>query len=352
MISLKRSHVTVRTLCALLLGLNGLPIAAQSQPSNTCTTAFKGQRINLVVPHKPGGGFDAYARLLAPALEQALLARVSVSNMPAASGLAGLQALLRPSRPDVHWLGVSSLTPLFEREFMAGDKHFKAADFALLGVFSHGNTVWITRRGEDLMSKRGPVVIAGSVRTVSGMHLPAMALGLEVKTIASLTSSGESMLALLRGDIDIMLAPEQLFERGLVDATKVQPWVFFSPPLDTAMQGGLVLAGPGGLVDQLAAGLPAEQQRRRQAAAALAEAFGRTAYVVLVADATPAATQACLRQVVERISFDSGFIAQAERQRLDPRPMRVAQAQALGRSLEQLVQDHREVIDEAIQRSR
>jgi hypothetical protein len=157
---------------------------------------------------------------------------------------------------------------------------------------------------------------------------------------------------LLRGDIDILLTPEQLFERGAVDAAKVQPWVFFSPPLNTALQGGSVLVGPGGLVHQVTSGLPPDQQRRRQVAAALSEAFGRTLYVAVVADATPMSTQTCLRQVIEGLSFDPVFIAQAERQRLDPRPMRVDDARALGLQLQQLVQSHRDVIDDAIARSR
>jgi hypothetical protein len=351
-----RPHFLPRALRALLVGCLGLWGAAQAQQlaaaPPACAAAFKGQRVNLVVPHKPGGGFDAYARLLAPALEQALGARVGVTNMPAANGLAGWQALLRPTSPGVHLVGVTSLTPLWEREHILRAPDITGRDFALLGVFSHGNSVWVTRRGENPLHKPGPVLIAGSARPISAMHLPALALGLQVKPIHSLTASGESILALMRGDIDVLVMTEQLFERGAVDAAKLQPWVLLAPPLNAALQGGPVLAGPGGRVDQLTAGLSAEERRRRQAAAALAAAFGSTVYVALISRSTPAATQGCLRAVIEGIAFDPDFIAQAERQRLDPRPMRVDDTQALGRQLQQLAQAHRDVIDEAIARDR
>jgi tripartite-type tricarboxylate transporter receptor subunit TctC len=49
--------------------------------------AFAGEDIDLVVPYEPGGGYDAYARALAPYLEECLDATVVVRNEPGAGGL-------------------------------------------------------------------------------------------------------------------------------------------------------------------------------------------------------------------------------------------------------------------------
>ncbi|SEK92309.1 Tripartite-type tricarboxylate transporter, receptor component TctC [Blastococcus sp. DSM 46786] len=49
--------------------------------------AFEGEDLDLVVPYEPGGGYDAYARALAPYLEECTGARVVVRNEPGAGGL-------------------------------------------------------------------------------------------------------------------------------------------------------------------------------------------------------------------------------------------------------------------------
>ena len=48
---------------------------------------FSGQDVDLVVPYEPGGGYDAYARALAPYLEKCLDATIVVRNEPGAGGL-------------------------------------------------------------------------------------------------------------------------------------------------------------------------------------------------------------------------------------------------------------------------
>jgi tripartite-type tricarboxylate transporter receptor subunit TctC len=49
--------------------------------------AFAGENVDLVVPYEPGGGYDAYARALAPYLEECLDATIVVRNEPGAGGL-------------------------------------------------------------------------------------------------------------------------------------------------------------------------------------------------------------------------------------------------------------------------
>src|SRR5688500_6072844 len=48
---------------------------------------FAGERIDFVVPYEPGGGYDTYARALAPYLEECLDATLVVQNEAGAGGL-------------------------------------------------------------------------------------------------------------------------------------------------------------------------------------------------------------------------------------------------------------------------
>lgn len=58
-----------------------------------------GADITLTVGTSPGGGYDAYARLLAPRVEEALDANVTVNNEPGAGGLVALNNVLA-AEPD------------------------------------------------------------------------------------------------------------------------------------------------------------------------------------------------------------------------------------------------------------
>ena len=47
---------------------------------------YKGKRVTLVVPYKPGGGFDTYARVIAPFLSKEIGADIIVNNKPGGGG--------------------------------------------------------------------------------------------------------------------------------------------------------------------------------------------------------------------------------------------------------------------------
>lgn len=50
-------------------------------------SCFSGERVDFGVPYEPGGGYDQYARILAPFLEEELDATIVVRNEPGAGGL-------------------------------------------------------------------------------------------------------------------------------------------------------------------------------------------------------------------------------------------------------------------------
>jgi tripartite-type tricarboxylate transporter receptor subunit TctC len=70
-----------------------------AEDDETEAGALAGEDITLTVGVGPGGGYDAYARLLAPYLAEELDADVVVSNEPGAGGLVALNNLLS-SEPD------------------------------------------------------------------------------------------------------------------------------------------------------------------------------------------------------------------------------------------------------------
>lgn len=86
--------------CALLLtacGSDDTDVAAPAESAGADADAcagLDGENVTLVVPYSPGGGYDSYARLIAPTLGEKIGATVVVENKPGAGGLLALNELL------------------------------------------------------------------------------------------------------------------------------------------------------------------------------------------------------------------------------------------------------------------
>ena len=71
-----------------------MPAVAQSPED-----FYRGKTVTILVGSPPGGGYDAYARMIAPHLAKRLNATVIIENKPGGSGLLALNVLYT-SRPD------------------------------------------------------------------------------------------------------------------------------------------------------------------------------------------------------------------------------------------------------------
>src|SRR5258706_905025 len=74
-----RRHSLI-SLCAVILGVHGVEVSAQSYPSKP---------IRFLVPFTAGGGADAMARLVAPQVSERLGQQLVVENRGAAGGTVG-----------------------------------------------------------------------------------------------------------------------------------------------------------------------------------------------------------------------------------------------------------------------
>src|SRR5580700_8377449 len=81
---------------AVLLASLAAPRAIRAEPA--AAAFYRGKTVRILVGSPPGGGYDIYARLVAPALAQKLGATVLVENKDGNGGLAALATLLaRPA---------------------------------------------------------------------------------------------------------------------------------------------------------------------------------------------------------------------------------------------------------------
>lgn len=90
--------VAAAALTVPLLGGCGISGGTTTAGEKGCA-AYEGETISLVVPFSPGGGYDTYARMIAPELAKRLKGEVIVENQDGAGGLLAINSLAT-AKPD------------------------------------------------------------------------------------------------------------------------------------------------------------------------------------------------------------------------------------------------------------
>jgi tripartite-type tricarboxylate transporter receptor subunit TctC len=178
------------------------------------SACLEGETIDFVVPYDPGGGYDAYARLLAPYLEEEMGATVVVRNQPGAGGLGAIAELANATEPDGHTIAI-----LNGGAAVGGT----LAESAAATSFDIRELTFLARVAPDpnvaVTSASGPyqtwedVVEADEIRFGStgvnssdyiGANVLSAAFDLNSEVVLGFDGSAENEVAVIRGDVDIM----------------------------------------------------------------------------------------------------------------------------------------------------
>ncbi len=174
---------------------------------------FRSQTIRLIVGFGPGGGYDAYARMIAPYLAKETGANVVVENQPGAGGIVALNNLV-VAPPDGSRLMLANGWSSGLAQIMgAPGVRFDLARVTHLGIVSASPSLW-------LMSKSSPLRDIADARKSSrpinwsgmspddglfvGARVTCEALRLDCKVVMGYKSSNEAMLAIARGETESM----------------------------------------------------------------------------------------------------------------------------------------------------
>lgn len=200
-----------RAFCALLpLGLAAL---ARPRPARGEQGAefFRGREIRFIVGSGPGGGYDAYARMLAPHLAAALAASVLVENRPGAGGLLALNQLYAAEPTGLEVMIVNgagaALGQLLEQEGARFD--LRRLEW-LGGIGAEQPIIMLSERSPfrtlaEAKAADRPVRWSASGRnSIQGMWsaLATHALAIPSTLIVGYKGSSESALAAMRGEVD------------------------------------------------------------------------------------------------------------------------------------------------------
>ena len=179
---------------------------------------YKGRTLNLIVGYGPGGGYDAYARLVARHMGRYIPGQpnIVVQNMPGAGSLVATNYLYRIAPKDGTVFGSFArnmpLMGLFGRRQIV---QFDPVRFTWLGSaasFKDDAYLLVARKTNamtsvaDLRLKGGaPLVLGSTAEGASSDLMPIVLrelLGLNVKAISGYTDSSQLFLAIDRGEIE------------------------------------------------------------------------------------------------------------------------------------------------------
>lgn len=323
------SAIAVAALCGALAAV---PASAEMTPE--CRAMIAGQRLSLVVPNGPGGGYDTYARALAPVIEALSGARTRVENLPAAGGRVAHLRLFDAGADE--WVimleeGDDLYRAEAEAEASAGTQG--PARFRPVAIFHTEPAAWVVRPGFDPMNPPGGTLVAGSSSRDDADEWVAVSalMGFDWKLIDGYAGSSAMALALLGGDVDVISVSLGSALRTTRGGDAAIGFVYSEGP-HPDLPGVPYLAGAGSVTEARLAALEGEARARAEKAAGTLLLLG-TVYRMVFAPVMPADRAACLDAVVEAAVLDPAFRTAAEAEGRKVAPVETGRVADVGASI-------------------
>lgn len=156
--------------------------SSTTSASSSAAAYFKGKTITLIAPDNPGGDFDLYARIVAPALGKYLGATVNVENVNGGGTVVGTNQMAA-AKPNGLTLGVVNFggdeASIIEKKT---GQNFNLAKLSYIGQPGSSPSVFITQPNsgfasfKQLLSVKTPIKVV-DVRNGTGDMMNRVVLG-------------------------------------------------------------------------------------------------------------------------------------------------------------------------------
>lgn len=172
---------------------------------------FKGKTVRFMVGFGPGGGYDAYARMIAPYLAKALDANVVVENQPGAGGMTALNRIATAEPDGLRLMIVQGVGAALSQISNAPGLRYDLAALGHLGTVSASPWMWIAGPNakfdhpREIAALGRPLLWGGSGPTdgsSDGASFTCEALRLNCKIVVGYRGSNDIALAVAKGEMD------------------------------------------------------------------------------------------------------------------------------------------------------
>jgi tripartite-type tricarboxylate transporter receptor subunit TctC len=291
------------------------PAAAES---GSVAEFYAGRTVKLIVGLPPGGGADAYARLVQRHIGRHIpgAPTIVVQSMPGAGSLRSVMALNASDADGTTMVHFSS--GLLTEAITSPDRvKVDFRTYAFIGNVSEDVRVCYLRSALGVhdfaqMRAHGGVIFAGSAAGTAGNANIAMLrnlFGVPLKVVQGYAGSAAKRLAIDRGEVDgdcggwTSVPQTWLREKKIAVIVRLSPTLL--PGMDAKVPFGADL-------------LKSADERRIYDFLVAPERLGR---LFMVAGAVPAGRTAALRRAFDAMVADKAFLAEADKARLIVTPM-------------------------------
>jgi tripartite-type tricarboxylate transporter receptor subunit TctC len=291
--------------------LAGLP-AANAQ---SVEEFYKSVDVTLIVAADVGGGYDAYARAIAPYLKRHLPGHpnVVVQNMPGAGGIRMANHLAANAKTDGSVIGLTLSPVVLNQLTRPGQVKYDARAFAWLGTIDAQTNVLTVAAAKTkvrtIADAKGTPVTIGATNPNSFLYQEPALMNALLQTQFKLVSG-------YKGVRDLNLA----LERGEIDG-QVSPWSTWKSEHPDWLTSGKI-------VNIIATGAPADdlpgvprfadlvQDARGKALVRLLDSSSILGRSLVAPHATPADRVGALRQATAAAVNDPEFRAEMDKRKL------------------------------------
>ena len=209
-------------------------MTAAADDSGDAAGAFDGETVDFVVPYEPGGGYDTYARALAPYIEDCLDgSRIVVQNEPGAGGLVATNKTAVAGADEPRFQIVNTVGLVSAQIAGAEGANFDLNDLNWIGRVSAPPNVIVVGTDSDIETFDDLVNSDDTVRFVAqgpgandfiAPNIIGDAYGFPFEIVTGFAGSGEARASVIAGDADAHVLPIDS-QLGAIEAGDVRPIV-------------------------------------------------------------------------------------------------------------------------------
>lgn len=174
---------------------------------------FKGKTVKIIVGFGPGGGYDSYARMIAPHVSKRMNTTVVVENQPGAGSLAALNRLYAAPPDGLQMMLVNGTAAALSQIVKVSAVRYDLGKMTHVATVSVSPWLWLVPKGSPLKSiadarKAPKEILWGAGGPIDGMSDGAQvtcdSLGLKCRVVLGYKGSNDVALALARNEMEAL----------------------------------------------------------------------------------------------------------------------------------------------------
>jgi tripartite-type tricarboxylate transporter receptor subunit TctC len=174
---------------------------------------YRGKTVRIIVGYGPGGGYDAYARMIAPVFAKNLGATVVVENQPGAGGLTALDNLYVAPKDGLQTMIVNGSGAGLAQLVGQSTARYDLAKMGHLGTVSASPWMWLASPKSSIDDPQRAIDAhrqymwsgSGPMDGLSdGAAFTCAALQMQCRIVMGYPGSNEAALAVSKGEMDFV----------------------------------------------------------------------------------------------------------------------------------------------------